>query len=66
MIEVTKKCEICGKTFKFELTKDQYYQLQLPRKERPLIQNILPNMPADDRELFISRICGKCFDNLFL
>ena len=30
-----------------------------------LIQNAMPNLSADDRELLISGICGPCFDKMF-
>lgn len=29
------------------------------------IQDVMPNISADDRELLISGMCGKCFDKLF-
>jgi len=30
-----------------------------------LIQNAMPYLTADDREILISGICGTCFDNMF-
>jgi len=30
-----------------------------------LIQNAMPYLSADERELCISRTCGKCFDAMF-
>jgi len=32
---------------------------------KALIQNALPQLNADQRELLISGICGSCFDALF-
>jgi len=29
------------------------------------IQDVLPDLSEDDRELLISGTCGKCFDTLF-
>ena len=29
------------------------------------IQNAMPYLSADDREILISGICGECFDNMF-
>lgn len=29
------------------------------------IQDALPNHSADDRELLVSGMCGKCFDKMF-
>ena len=30
-----------------------------------LIQNAMPYLSADERELLISGTCGKCFDDMF-
>ena len=30
-----------------------------------LIQDAMPYLSADDREILISGICGECFDNMF-
>ena len=30
-----------------------------------LIQNAMPYLSADERELLISGTCGTCFDNMF-
>lgn len=30
-----------------------------------LIQDAMPEVSADDRELLISGTCGKCFDEMF-
>ena len=30
-----------------------------------LRQSAMPNVPADERELLISGICGPCFDAMF-
>ncbi len=30
-----------------------------------LIQNAMPYLSADEREVLISGMCGPCFDNLF-
>ena len=30
-----------------------------------LIQNAMPYLTADEREVLISGICGTCFDNMF-
>ena len=29
------------------------------------IQNAMPYLSADDREILISGICGECFENMF-
>ena len=30
-----------------------------------LLQNVMPYLSADEREIMISGICGDCFDKLF-
>ena len=30
-----------------------------------LIQDAMPYLSADDREILISGVCGECFDNMF-
>ena len=30
-----------------------------------LIQNAMPYLTADEREVLISGVCGTCFDNMF-
>lgn len=35
------------------------------RLDGELIQQALPELTADEREILISGICGKCFDGMF-
>lgn len=62
-IKVRKKCWRCGKDFEFYLTGEQIWELDKGDKH---IQKILKEISSGDRELFISGICGKCFDDMFL
>ena len=34
-------------------------------KQGEYIQNAMPYLTVDERELLISGICGECFDNMF-
>lgn len=54
------KCRHCKEIHYFTITREQYRKLQ----QGYYIQDVLHHLLADDRELFISGICGKCFDNL--
>ncbi len=54
-------CRICKQEKEVNVTKEQYQALA----KGALIQNAMPNVPSDERELLISGMCGKCFDNLF-
>jgi len=33
--------------------------------EKKLMQNCFPYLNVNDRELFMSGMCGKCFDDLY-
>jgi ribosomal protein L40E len=34
-------------------------------KSGKLIQDVMPYLSADEREILISGICGKCYDKLY-
>jgi len=59
--EITKKCISCDYEAKISATNEQLQRYQ----NGELIQNVFPNVSPGDRELFISGICGTCFDNMF-
>ena len=35
------------------------------RNKGALIQDAFPYLSADERELFITQMCGKCYDKMF-
>lgn len=39
------------------------YRLWMNRQKR--IQDAMPGLSADERELLMSGICGRCFDKIF-
>lgn len=57
--EVT--CNMCKTTKVIVVPKDGYKRWI----SGECIQNAMPSVKAEDRELLISGICGKCFDSLF-
>lgn len=59
--EVTLICMDCKKSTTLQLTDEQIKRW----REGELIQNVMPELTEDERELLISGICGKCFDSLF-
>jgi len=61
MLRVQKKCRICGEVYTIPMTETEHELLM----SGVHIQDALPNHSADDRELLLSGICGKCFDELF-
>ena len=56
-----KTCVQCHGKTTFKLPADGY----LRWKSGELVQNALPKLSADDRELLISGMCGECFDLIF-
>lgn len=45
--------------------KQGYEAFMRDPKTAPLIQNALPNTPADTREFILSSCCPDCFDRMF-
>jgi hypothetical protein len=54
-------CSMCGKEVKVEVNKEDLKKYQ----EGIHIQDAFPYLTADEREVFISGICGECFDRMF-
>jgi hypothetical protein len=60
-MRLTVFCRTCEKTFVVAVDTAAYDAW----KAGALIQKVMPELSADDRELLISQICGKCFDAMF-
>lgn len=58
---IVKPCLFCKKEYKIEVSEEGY----LRWKHGVLIQEAMPEISKDDRELLISGICGKCFDKMW-
>lgn len=57
-------CPMCGKVSKIKLTAKQVGKLKDYWNGRiNYIQDAVPELPAPVRELFLSGICGECFDS---
>lgn len=59
---MTVTCRTCGAAREVHCTTEQVQRLQ----EGALIQNAMPDVPAAERELLISGICGVCFETMFV
>lgn len=59
IIEVT--CKICGTAHNIEVTTESYNKWL----KGAFIQEAFSMLSSDDRELLVSGICGKCFDEIF-
>ena len=64
-IKLVKQCHACHKDITVEV-----FQKDLDRyndaTNREHIQNIFPYLEASERELFLSGLCGSCWDELFM
>lgn len=59
MIIVKFICHLCRQTFEVVVDAADYEAYQSGRGN---IADIFPYLSADQRELFITSICGTCFD----
>ena len=62
-INVTVPCSFCNAEYTVEMTTSQFNELQSPHRRH--IQDIIPELAPEMRELFISGMCPKCWDKLF-
>lgn len=58
---VEVQCINCGRVVEVFVNENDFYDWQ----NGTLIQNAMPYLTADEREVMISRICGTCFDKMF-
>ena len=62
-ISVTVPCSFCDSEYVIEMTMTQFIELQSHHRRH--IQDIIPEVAPEMRELFISGMCPKCWDKLF-
>lgn len=55
------QCRECRKTFDIPVTSQQVADW----KAGGLIQRVMPDLTASDRELLMTATCGDCFDKMF-
>jgi len=58
-------CRFCGKEKVIEMTYDQYDRLGKFNNGEGQIQDLLPDLPKEIREMFISGMCPECWKKLF-
>ncbi len=58
---ITKTCILCSKESEVTVKEVDY----MAWRDGVSIQNVMPYLTPDQRELLISGICGNCFDDLF-
>jgi len=60
-VDVKVQCRCCSKVVEIATFTDDLQDWQ----EGELIQDAIPYLLADEREILISRICGSCFEAMF-
>ncbi len=60
-LTVDIQCKKCNKLINIPYNQDAVNKW----KAGALIQDVMPNLNADQRELLISGICGPCYDQMF-
>lgn len=60
---VAAVCRHCGETIRLEVNRADWEEWNSPNRRH--IQDIFPYLTAAEREMFLTRICGACFDTIF-
>lgn len=61
MMNIQKSCRMCGEVHTIKVSEEAHENWI----HGMYIQDAMPELTEDERELMISGICGKCFDELF-
>ena len=64
-ISYNVNCKFCNKNVVIKLTSEQYKNLGRYNRGEGHIQDLLPELSADDREMFVSGMCPECWDKTF-
>lgn len=62
-ITVYVPCSICGEDIELQVYEKDALEYMSP--DRRHVQDIFPYLSASERELLISHICPKCWDDMF-
>lgn len=60
-MNISVTCGICAEDYTVTCTRKGYEQW----KGGAFIQDAMPELPAAERELLLSKTCGPCFDAVF-
>ena len=62
---VVAKCPICGNVSEIEMTDDQYSRYSKWKRKEMLIQEALPELTAEEREILMTGFCKDCQKGIF-
>lgn len=63
-MDIITKCPVCKSVYSVHLTREQGLRYGDYRAGKGHIQDLLPDLSADDRERLITGICPECFASL--
>lgn len=63
-ITLTRTCPFCGKPHSITVDREEYYSGMTARERGALIQDAFPNFTPSQREMIMTGICDKCWDNM--
>lgn len=63
-MDIITKCPVCMSAHIVHLTREQGLRYGTYRTGKGHIQDILPDLSADDREQLITGICPECFASI--
>ncbi len=61
---LTKKCPSCGRDHTMAFDRDEYYSGMAAHERGALIQDAFPNFTPSQREMLMTGICDKCWNNM--
>lgn len=64
-MKIKTVCPMCGDVAYIELNDEEYARYQEWRRGKMLIQEALPNLSADEREMLKTGICAYCWEEMF-
>lgn len=64
VMDIITECPVCRSAYIVHLTREQGLRYGDYRAGKGHIQDLLPDLSADDRERLITGICPECFESI--
>ena len=61
-VELKFPCPVCQQVSHLVISKEQFHAWS---SQKLLVQHALPDLKPEERELFISGVCARCFNGMF-
>lgn len=65
IVRVGARCRLCNRVESVDLTENQFIKFQMWEQRLILIQDAIPEVAPELREMFVSGTCPKCWDEMF-